>query len=695
MAAQRRRWEAEEGAPRPLGATWIAEERAYNFALYSKHAERVTLLLYRADDVARPHLAYALDPRRHKSGRVWHCRLAEAVVRPAAYYAYAVGGPPPEERHAWHAFDEGKVLVDPYAPAVFFPPAFDRAAAIAPGSNAGQAPLGVLPGPDDFAWGDDRPPVHEADAVIYELHVRGFTRGASSGVPESARGTFAGLVAKIPYLRELGITAVELMPVFQLDPGSGDFWGYNPLSFFAPERRYAAGADARAELRAMVRALHAAGIEVLLDVVYNHTGELGADGPTYSLKGIDNSTHYLATGDPRSPWADYTGCGNTVNAANQLVRSMIADSMRYWTDAMHVDGFRLDLASVFARRADGSIGPEEPPLFGAISGDPDFARLRLIAEPWDSGGAMELGRAFPGVMWQQWNAAFRDDVRRFVRGDPGLVPALMRRLYGSDDLFPDDRLHAYHAWQGVNYVTCHDGFTLYDLVSYHRKRNWANGEGNCDGPAESWSWNCGWEGDEHAPPEVLALRRRQARNLLTLLFLANGTPMLRAGDEFLQTQGGNDNPYNQDNATSWLDWRRLDANPDVFRFARLLIAFRKAHPSIARSRFWREDVSWHGVGRDPDLSAESRSLAYCLRGASQGDDDLYVMVNAWQEPLAFAIQDGEPSAWRRVIDTARASPDDIREPGAEAPLASRTYVVEARSVVVLVRPLGGAPARPR
>jgi len=337
---------------------------------------------------------------------------------------------------------------------------------------------------------------------------------------------------------------------------------------------------------------------------------------------------------------------------------MIVDSMRHWTDVMHVDGFRVDLASVFARGADGAIGPDEPPLFGAISGDPDFARLRLIAEPWDPAGAMELGRAFPGVMWQQWNAAFRDDVRRFVRGDDGLVPALMRRLYGSDDLFPDDRMHAYHAWRGVNYVTCHDGHTLDDLVA-------------ADAPAEHTPWH-------HA---------RQARNLLALLLLANGTPMLRARDEFLQTQGGDGNPWNRDDATTWLDWRRLDTHRELFRFTRLMIAFRKAHPSIARSRFWRGDVHWYGVGRWPDLAPHSHALAYCLCGASEGDDDLYVMINAWREPLAFEIQEGEPSAWRRVVDPARPSPNDVCEPGGEAPVASRTYVAQPRSVVVLLRRL--------
>ncbi|HEX6536830.1 MAG TPA: isoamylase [Gemmatimonadaceae bacterium] len=680
-------WSADEGLPRPLGASWDPVGRTYNFALYSKHAGRVTLLLYGERDLARPLATHAFDPLREKSGRVWHCRLPEQLVRPARYYAYAVDGPAPAGRFEWHAFDPEKILLDPYARSIFFPPSFDRRAAIERGSNAGRAALGVLPPaaeePDRDA---DACPLHEHDAIIYELHVRGFTKHPGSGVADADRGTFAGVVAKIPYLLDLGVTAVELMPVFQFDPGSGDFWGYNPISFFAAHAGYAVERDAHREFRGMVRALHAAGIEVLIDVVYNHTAEQGSGGPTYSLKGIDNSTFYLATGDPRAPWADFTRCGNTMNGANQMVRSLILDSMRYWTREMRVDGFRFDLASVFTRAADGTIGPDEPPIFGEISGEPDFARLRLIAEPWDPSGAMELGRAFPGILWHQWNAAFRDDVRRFLRGDPGFVPALMRRLYGSDDLFPDDRMHACHAWQGINYVTCHDGFTLYDLVSYDHKRNWANGEENLDGAAESYSWNCGWEGDEHVPAEIAALRRRQVRNYCTLLFLANGTPMLRAGDEFLQTQRGNNNPYNQDNDTTWLDWSRVQVNRDVHRFFKLAIAFRKAHPSLGRSRFWRDDVRWYGIGESTDLSTDSRSLAYCLHGASQRDDDLYVMINGWQEPLAFRIQEGDAAEWVRVIDTARPSPDDFREPGAEETLASARYLVQPRSVVVLLRP---------
>ncbi len=315
-----------------------------------------------------------------------------------------------------------------------------------------------------------------------------------------------------------------------------------------------------------------------------------------------------------------------------------------------------------SRDDDGSLNLEDPPIFGDILSDPDLRDIRLIAEPWDAGGAYQLGNSFPATRWFQWNGRFRDEVRRFVRGDPGLVPALMQRLYGSDDLFPDDRMHAFHPYQSVNYVTCHDGFTLYDLVSYDRKRNHANGHNNTDGPEESYNWNCGWEGDNGTPAEVLQLRRRQAKNFCCLLLLANGTPMLRAGDEFLQTQGGNNNPYNQDNATSWLDWDRLRVNQDVFRFFRCMIRFRKAHPSLGRSRFWRDDVRWYGTGPTVDMDSDSRTLAVYLRGASQQDADLYLMINGSDQDAIFQIQEGRPGEWRQVFDTGLVSPDDFHEP---------------------------------
>lgn len=685
-------WSQREGLPLPLGVTWMPEEHAYNVALYSKHAERVTFLAYREGDLAHAVFALDLDYAHHKSGRVWHCRIPEDQLNGARYYAYSVDGPAPAGRFEFHAFDAAKVLLDPYAQAVHFPDGFSREAASRPGSNAGRAPLGVLPEPSSTPIADpvrgpspNRGPLHESDAVIYELHVRNFTRHPSSGVSEDKRGTFAGIVEKIPYLLDLGVTIVELMPVFQCDPSAPGRWGYMPLSFFALHRAYTSAPDPggeHREFRDMVDALHAAGIEIILDVVYNHTCERGSTGPVYSYKGIDNSTYYIMTDDPREPYADFAGTGNTMNCANYAVRKMILDSMRHWVE-LGIDGFRFDLASIYARDADGAMRYHDPPIISEISSDPEFARLRLIAEPWDV-GAYQLGRGFPGLTWHQWNGMFRDDLRRFVRGDPAMVPALMRRLYGSDDLFPDTRLHAYRPPQSVNYVTCHDGQTLYDLVSYNHKHNWANGEGNLDGPPQNFSWNCGWEGDDRVPDDVAALRVRQTKNFFMLLLLANGTPMLRAGDEFLQTQRGNDNPYNQDNETTWLDWSRSDRFADVARFVKLGIAFRKAHPSLGRSRFWREDVRWHGTGPNVDTSPDSQTLAYCLRGGSQGDRDIYVMVNASQESVMFDIQAAAVGGWRQVVDTYLSAPDDFRAPGDEAVLTSCQYTLGPRSVVVLV-----------
>jgi isoamylase len=673
-------WANTEGFPYPLGISWCAEDRAYNFALYSKHATAVRLLLFAEDDLANPRVEVVFDPLIHKSGRVWHCRVGASEVAGCRYYGYLVSGPEPAGPFEVHAFQPDKLLLDPYARSIMFPPSFERAAACSPGSNLGKAPLGVIEaGVPDFDWRGDRRPRHEADTIIYELHVRGFTQHASSGVSEAARGTYAGVIEKIPYLRDLGVTIVELMPVFQFDPQAKDYWGYMPMSMFAPHRAYAArGASAIDSFRAMVAALHAADIEVVLDVVYNHTAEGGAGGPTYSFKGIDNSTYYLMKG---ADYADYSGTGNTLNANNRYVRKMILDSMRHWVRDMHVDGFRFDLTSVFARTPDGSINFDDPPIFGDITSDPAFDGVRMIAEPWDAAGIYELGRGFPGMTWLQWNSRFRDEIRRFVRGDAGMLGAVMQRLYGSDDLFPDDVIDAYHAYQSVNYVTSHDGFTLYDLLAYERKRNTANGHDNRDGADANWSANCGWEGDVDVPPRVLALRERQAKNLIALLLLANGTPMLRAGDEFLHTQGGNNNPYNQDNPTSWLDWRRRNARPGFARFVQQMIAFRKQHPSLARSRFWRADVRWFGPRGVVDLAEPQ--LAFCVRGSSQEDADLYVMINGGSGPVPFVIQDAEP-AWRLVIDTARAAPDDI-DLARRSMLQHTSYVVDARSVVVLER----------
>jgi isoamylase len=679
------KWTAEEGSPSPLGVTWVEQEQAYNFTLYSKHATAVTLLLYAERNPVTPVYERTFDCLKNKSGRVWHCRVPRKAIKDARYYAYRVDGPFDPE--SGQRFEPQKILLDPYARSVFFPEHFSREVARHPGSNTGKAPLGfihcgcVQPMPET-----DPQPRHTSDMIIYELHVRGFTMRPNSGVKPERRGTYLGFMDKIPYLKELGVTAVELLPVHQFDPQEGTYWGYMPLNFFSVHHAYATNPQAceqMTEFQTLVRALHEADIEVILDVTYNHTAEGDESGPTYSYRGIDNTTYYLLEEDPRR-YRNDTGCGNTLHCANRYVRKMIIDSMYFWVREMHVDGFRFDLASIFTRNSDGSINLEDPPIIAEISSLPEFANTRLIAEAWDV-ATYQLGRSFPGLTWFQWNGQFRDDVRAFVKGDEGKMPSLVRRLYGSDDLFPDQLMDAYHAYQSVNFVTSHDGFCLYDLVSYDRKRNEANGQGNTDGTVENYSWNCGWEGDEGAPAEVLALRKRQIKNFCCLLFLANGTPMFCAGDEFMNTQRGNNNPYNQDNETTWLDWDLLQKHNDIFRFFKLMIGFRKAHASLGRSRFWRDDIRWYGAGGEVDLSWSSHSLAFCLHGESQDDTDLYVMINAYWGPLVFKIQEGKASDWLRVVDTSLAPPDDFCVPGSEKSLTSLSYPVQPRSVVVLLR----------
>jgi len=681
--ADRLTWLQSEGAPLPDGAVWIESDQVFNFAIHSERAESVTLLFYSAKDLENPVFTFRFDFLRNKSGPVWHCRIPGADLSDARYYAYSVSGP---VGLPLHTFDPQKILLDPYAKGIFFPSGFDRKLATRGGSNAGRAPLGSLSARRaSFDWENDLLQHHESDAIIYELHVRGFTRNPNSDVDAAHAGTYAGLVEKIPYLKDLGVTAVELMPVFQRDPQESDYWGYMPLSFFAPHAQYASNCNddgPRLEFRKMVKALHQAGIAVVLDVVYNHTCEGDHTGPIYSFKGLDGPSYYMPSSDLARPYANYSGTGNTLNFGHPQVRKMVMDSLRYWRREMHIDGFRFDLASVFSRNADGSLNWKDAPIFNELAADPELGRLRLIAEPWDT-GAYQLGRGFPGVTWHQWNGRFRDDVRRFLKGDPGMVPDLMHRIYGSDDLFPDSRADAYHPYQSINYITSHDGFTLYDLVSYDRKHNWKNGHNNQDGMDDNYSWNCGQEGDEGAPESVLALRRKQVKNFCCLLFVSNGVPMFRAGDEFLNTQYGNNNPYNQDNETGWLDWRQLHANHDIFRFFKHMIAFRKKHSSLSRSRFWREDVSWYGIGHTPDLSYESRSLAFCLHGASQKDDDIYVMINAYWQPLTFTIQEGTARKWKRIVDTGLTSPDDFSEGG--VPVQQMSYEVAPRAIALFCR----------
>jgi isoamylase len=686
------------GSSAPLGATMTPD--GVNFSVFSKSATAVELLLFDDAEAAAPSRVVWLDPREHRTYHYWHVLVPD--LQPGQVYAYRAHGPCAPEQGL--RFDPQKVLIDPYGLAVAVPASYDRQAAVRPGDNCAAALKSVVASPAAYDWEGDRPlRTPFARTVIYEMHVRGFTQHPNSGVSESRRGTFAGLVEKVPYLRDLGITAVELLPVFQFDPddapaGRTNYWGYQPVSFFAPHQAYSSSPGplgAIDEFRDMVKALHRAGIEVILDVVFNHTTEGNQNGPTICYRGFANEFYYTLQND-RSLYADFTGCGNTLNANQPIVRRMIQDSLRYWVTQMHVDGFRFDLASILSR---GETGRplQNPPVLWDIESDPLLAGTKLIAEAWDAAGLYQVG-SFIGDTWQEWNGRFRDDVRRFWKGDNGTVSGLATRLLGSPDLYGHEEREAE---QSVNFVTCHDGFTLNDLVSYNGKHNEANGEGNRDGSDDNLSWNCGVEGPTD-DPEVEALRNRQVKNFLTVLMMAAGTPMLFMGDEVRRSQAGNNNAYCLDGEASWLDWRLLERHPDLHRFVTGLAAFRQRPdlvsedtPLTLNQLLQQTRVEWHGVCLDrPDWSDGSHSLAFTARMAPWRFV-LHVMFNAYWEPLTFELPAGDdaPYRWQRCVDTALASPDDFRMFEEAPAVADSTYCVQPRSCVVLASQLAPGASR--
>jgi isoamylase len=595
--------------------------------------------------------------------------------------------------------DPTKVLLDPYGRGVVVPPNYSREAAARPGDNAATAMKSVVTDSTAYDWEGDAPLRHpSAQTVIYEMHVRGFTRHPSSGVAEAKRGTYAGLIEKIPYLQDLGVTAVELLPVFQFDaqdapPGRPNYWGYAPVSFFAPHQAYSSRQEPIGpldEFRDMVKALHQAGIEVILDVVYNHTAEGSEHGPTLCFRGLANDLYYILEPN-RACYSNYTGTGNTLNANNPVVRRMIVDSLRYWVQEMHVDGFRFDLASILARDAQGHVLPN-PPVLWDIESDPLLAGTKLIAEAWDAAGLYQVG-GFVGDSWKEWNGRFRDDARDFFRGAEGSLKRFADRMVGSPEIYGHEEREPE---QSVNFVTCHDGFTLNDLVSYNEKHNEANGEENRDGANDNRSWNCGVEGPSD-DPAVEKLRNRQVKNFLTVTLLSLGVPMIVMGDEVRRTQGGNNNAYCQDNETSWFDWTLLQEHADVHRFLRLLAARRLLRGTeherqrMSLNRLIREaSKTWHGVRlNQPDWSDSSRSVALTAE-IRREQLRLHLILNAYWEPLDFELplaDNADGNCWRRWIDTAQESPNDI-VPWREAPAVSGpTYRVEARSVVALYRPI--------
>jgi glycogen operon protein len=662
-----------------------------NFSVFSKSATLIELLLFDAGDAAEPARIIPLDPGTNRSYHYWHGFVPG--LGPGQVYAYRAHGPFEPARGL--RFDPEKVLLDPYGLAVAVPGAYDRSAARRPGPNTAAAMKSVVADPRRYDWEGDSPLGRPfAETVIYELHVGGFTRHPNAGVNPGRRGTYAGLIEKIPYLQDLGVTAVELLPVFQFDPqaapaGRINYWGYQPVSFFAPHHAYGSRQDPLGvldEFRDMVKALHRAGIELILDVVFNHTAEGGSDGPTMSCRGLANEFYYILQ-DDKSVYADYTGCGNTINANQPIVRRLIQDSLRYWVTEMHVDGFRFDLASVLAR--DGTGQPVlDPPVLWDIESDPLLAGTKLIAEAWDAGGLYQVGR-FVGDAWLEWNGRFRDDVRSFLKGDEGAVSAIAARLLGSPDLFGHEERGPE---QSINFVTCHDGFTLNDLVSYDRKHNEANGEDNRDGSDQNLSWNCGVEGptDDQA---VEQLRNRQVKNFLALTMLSAGTPMLLMGDEVRRTQRGNNNAYCQDDEIGWFDWSLLERHIDVHRFLRQFLRYRQRRDVVAQSaplslneQLRRARIEWHGVALNrPDWSDHSRSLAFTMHGLAERFL-LHGMLNAYWEPLIFELPPGPAAGgdpWRRCVDTALASPDDIC-PWEEAPaVPAAAYRVQPRSIVLL------------
>jgi glycogen operon protein len=665
-----------------------------NFCVYSKYATAVELCLFDREDSSQPSQSFYLHPQRHRIYHYWHARVEG--IGAGQLYGYRVHGPWDPSRGL--RFDARNLLLDPYGLAVVTPPDYRRCAGRScAGEGFAMSMKSVVADPSRYDWEGDHPLRRQrSETVIYELHVRGFTRHPSSGVDPGRAGTYAGLIEKIPYLKDLGITAVELLPVFAFDPldappGKTNYWGYAPISLFAPHRDYSSRRDplgALDEFRDLVKALHRSGIEVILDVVFNHTAEGDEHGPSFCFRGFANEAYYLLEAD-RSRYANFSGTGNTLNANHPMVRRMVRHSLRYWVQHMHVDGFRFDLASVLARDERGQPMPL-PPLLWDIETDPLLAGTKLIAEAWDAAGLYQVG-SFIGDSWQEWNGRFRDDVRRFLKSDAGMVPRAALRALGSPDIYGHEEREAE---QSVNFITCHDGFTLADLVSYNGKHNEANGEDNRDGSNDNASWNCGQEGPSD-DPDVLALRQRQMRNCLAFLLISTGTPMLSMGDEVARSQAGNNNPYCQDNETSWFDWTLCQRQADLLRFVRQLIAQRmhRHHggadhelPSL-NELLQHQKIEWHGATlHQPDWSVDSRSFAITVTGEAIGIR-LHFMANAYWEPLDFELPaaDGLGSHWHRWIDTALPPPDDIADGWWEGPaVMSSCYRVAARSLVVLL-----------
>ncbi len=680
--------EPRRGRSHPLGAT--VHEDGVNFSIFSQHAEAMELLLFESADAPQPAQTIPFDPEVHKTFYYWH--MFVPGLTSGQIYAFRAHGPMDPARG--HRYDGSKVLVDPYSRAIVST-LYDRGAACRPGDNVAHSMRSVVVDTARYDWEGDTPlPRNHERSMIYEMHLAGFTRHPSSGVAPELRGTYRGLIEKIPYLKELGIDTVELLPVAQFDPqdapaGLTNYWGYSPVVFMAPHNGYSSRTDPLGpvdEFRDMVKALHRAGIGVYLDVVFNHTTENGADGPTLSYRGLENIAYYIPGGEDLSTYANYSGTGNTVNSNHSIVRRLILDSLTYWVNEMHVDGFRFDLAAALSR---GEFGEPlaSPPILWSIESHPVLAGTAIIAEAWDAGGLYQVG-SFIGDRFAEWNGRYRDDIRSFLKGDAGYALPASLRIVGSPDLYP--RLDR-NIRRTVNFITAHDGYTLNDLVSYEEKHNEANGEDNKDGHNDNRSWNGGVEGPTD-DPAINAIRLRQVKNFFTLLLMSQGTPMLLMGDEVRRTQQGNNNAYGQDNEISWFDWEDLERHGETLRFVRALLALHNSLDVLHATqhlplgvRTQEPFVVFHSmeVGK-PDWDPETRWLSYTMGDPIAGEQ-VHVLCNAYWEAIEFALP--SPSAnqqWRRVIDTALAPPEDIHAAEQAPAVTVESYRVEPRSCVVLL-----------
>ncbi len=707
------------GKPLPQGATVV--EGGVNFSVFTRNGTAVFLDFFREAADEEPYQTFQFNAKTNRTGDIWHVFVEGLSAE--SLYLYRVDGPfrPSDGLR----FNVNKYLLDPYAKvltetSIFAgmrdasppPPHIDADLAFSSLRSAKNFPKCVVVDDDDFDWAGDRPLNYPLRmSVVYEAHVRGLSVHPSS--PAAHPGTYRGVIESIPYLRELGITSLELLPINEFDefensrsnPATGEslrnYWGYSTISFFAPKATFSsdrAGSGPVREFKEMVRELHRAGIEVILDIVFNHTAEGNERGVTMCFRGFDNPIYYMLE-DDRRYYRNYSGCGNTVNCNHPVVRTLIIDCLRYWVTEMHVDGFRFDLGSILGRDQRGNI-LENPPMLERIAEDPILRNTKIIAEAWDAGGAYQVGW-FPGGRWAEWNDRFRDDVRKFWRGDPGMSHHFATRLAGSSDLYLRDGRKPFHS---VNFLTSHDGFTLNDLVSYNGKHNDANGEENRDGSDHNVSYNYGIEG-ETDNPRVEAIRDRQLKNMLLSLLVSIGTPMILMGDEVRRTQAGNNNAYCQDNELSWLDWGFLSAHADVLRFTRLAIAFRRAHRAFQRHEFLSgravsshqlPDVEWFDErGCSPDWTRLDRYVAYRLSGscgAVMSDcepNDFFIMFNSSQRDITATIC--PPAAgkkWFRVVDTSYDAPHDFLAAGNEEPLQNQEkYVILSRTSVVLLAKL--------